>query len=425
MQTPLPPEVQVTDLWPASLRLALPRRDLGRGKLVCWLLLAAGLIEMALLAHLIQAALGGPNFILGSTLASFVSIFGLLTLAGTVPIWWGLAGLVGHRELEIKNDRLMTVERIGPFWRSKRWKIDSIYAFDVVPLVGDEKSNEQHPTPEIFKRMNVLLVRLEIGKQGMLAWGYPAEMLKPIAAALAEMGNAALQRSGQSGEIEVLVKWKKKGVAGGSEDEDEDEFEEDNIEDEEDSDGLPTRPADSRIEIERFPDGLTIRVPPAGIRKGSSGLFFFSLLWNGFMTVFSVFCVLGLVQGKANDFDGNEWILGLFLGVFWFVGIAMLLGAINMGRRQAALAVTGGQLMVLQTGLFGKKQRDWPAGEVKEIRAGPSGMEMNNVPILELQIVDQAGKKFGLLAGRDDAELHWLAWELTQAVSGRKTEVAE
>jgi hypothetical protein len=50
---------------------------------------------------------------------------------------------------------------------------------------------------------------------------------------------------------------------------------------------------------------------------------------------------------------------------------------------------------------------------------------MNNVPILELQIVDQAGKKFGLLAGRDDAELHWLAWELTQAIAGGKTEAAE
>jgi hypothetical protein len=152
--------------------------------------------------------------------------------------------------------------------------------------------------------------------------------------------------------------------------------------------------------------------------KGSSGLFVFSLVWNGFMTLFTSFVGLALWQGKVNGLDGADWVFVVFLVVFWLVGILMLLGALNMGRRQAALAVAGGQLLVIQTGLFGKKQQEWAAGDVKDITAGPSGMEMNEVPILELQIRDQSGKKLGLLAGRSDAELRWLAWELTQATTG-------
>ncbi len=86
-----------------------------------------------------------------------------------------------------------------------------------------------------------------------------------------------------------------------------------------------------------------------------------------------------------------------------------------MARRRAAFACTGGTLMVIQRGLFGSKQRDFEPGDVEAIRVGPSGMTVNDVPIRELQIFDDGATKFGLLAGRSDAELDWLAAELRQA----------
>src|SRR5262245_6673640 len=175
-------------------------------------------------------------------------------------------------------------------------------------------------------------------------------------------------------------------------------------------------PAGSQITIERFPDGLTIQIPPAGLWRGTHGFFAIALIWNaiiGFITLI----MLGVLLGSDAKKEKAVWAIPAFLSIFWLVGIGLLLGSLNMGRRRAAIAVTGGTLMIIQTGLFGSKQRDWPAGEVEAVCAGPSGMTVNDIPVLELQIFDGGANKFGLLAGRSDAELHWLANELRSALS--------
>jgi len=172
-----------------------------------------------------------------------------------------------------------------------------------------------------------------------------------------------------------------------------------------------SQPAGSSITIERFPDGVTIQVPPAGLWRGSHGLFAFALIWLGITVPISL-CVIGSMVGGQENANENAGALPLMFSLFWLVGIGLLLAAINMGRRKAAIAVTGGSLMVLQTGLFGSKQREWPPGDVEAIRTGPSGMTVNDKPVLELQIFDGGAAKFGLLAGRTDAELEWMAAEL-------------
>jgi hypothetical protein len=176
-----------------------------------------------------------------------------------------------------------------------------------------------------------------------------------------------------------------------------------------------TLPADSSVTIERFPDGVTIQIPPAGFWRGNM-LFPVALIWNGCMAAFSL-CLLGAIVNPAKNNDPAAfWVLPLILSVFWLVGIGLLLASINMGRRKAALAVTGGSLMVLQTGLFGSKQREWPPGDVEAVRTGPSGMTVNEKPVNELQIFDGGAAKFSLLAGRTDAELECIAAELRGAL---------
>lgn len=173
-------------------------------------------------------------------------------------------------------------------------------------------------------------------------------------------------------------------------------------------------PQGSRAISERFADGVTIQLPPVGI-AGTRGLFLLAALWNGFLGALSPALLLPLLAGKNKQPD-KVGVLLLVLGIFWCVGIGILLVAIHTARRRAVFAVTHGMLLVLQSGLFGSKQRDYKPGEVLDIRVGPSGMTVNDQPVLELQIMDGKAKKLGLLAGRPEAELAWVADELKLAL---------
>jgi hypothetical protein len=93
-----------------------------------------------------------------------------------------------------------------------------------------------------------------------------------------------------------------------------------------------------------------------------------------------------------------------------------LLGSINMGRRRAVLAVAGDRLLILLKGPFGSERREWARTDLRRIEVGASDMEVNNVPILELHIRPATGKTYRLLAGRDEAELRWLAARLRAAL---------
>jgi hypothetical protein len=69
----------------------------------------------------------------------------------------------------------------------------------------------------------------------------------------------------------------------------------------------------------------------------------------------------------------------------------------------------------MQRGIFGAKQREFPCEEIGDICLGPSGMEVNGTPVRQLQIHSRDGQQLGLLTGRDEAELEWLACELRAA----------
>lgn len=166
-----------------------------------------------------------------------------------------------------------------------------------------------------------------------------------------------------------------------------------------------TQPIESDVEVERAADGVTLKVPPLGVWRGSKMLFVMGLLWTGMVGCMVLMMLIKFIEGQ-NDLWPALLLLGL---VFLPIGIGLLLAAVNMGRRRAVLAVVGAQLLAMQTGIFGGKRGQWQRREIAQIRIGPSGMEVNEVPVMELQIHPKSGKEFGLLAGRGVKELEWLA----------------
>ena len=105
----------------------------------------------------------------------------------------------------------------------------------------------------------------------------------------------------------------------------------------------------------------------------------------------------------------TEWFVYLIIVGFWGIGIAMLVAAINMGKRHAVIDMIHDTLLITRKNLFGVKQHEWRRSDIESIRCGASGMEVNNEPVIELQIHPKEGKKVGLFSGRDVAELKWMA----------------
>jgi hypothetical protein len=175
-------------------------------------------------------------------------------------------------------------------------------------------------------------------------------------------------------------------------------------------------PPGSRLSVERFDDGLTVKVAPSGMTSGLLALFIGGAVCDAVGSLALISALIKWTAGQGK-FDPGE-LAGalLFFALFTAVGLALILASLNMARRQAALAVTDGVLMALQTGLFGSKEREWQPGEVLDVRVGPSGMEINNKPVLELQIVDAHGRKFSMLAGHQETDLYWLAEELSHSL---------
>jgi len=65
--------------------------------------------------------------------------------------------------------------------------------------------------------------------------------------------------------------------------------------------------------------------------------------------------------------------------------------------------------------VFKSNTRRWSCAEITNIKAGESGMRINDKPVLELQVLSSDAKK-GFLGGREEQELRWLATELRRVL---------
>ncbi|MEM9789346.1 MAG: hypothetical protein AAF842_02960 [Planctomycetota bacterium] len=180
-------------------------------------------------------------------------------------------------------------------------------------------------------------------------------------------------------------------------------------------------PAGSTLTIDVRSDGLTLRVPRQPIRKASKGTFGFAVLWLGFCGLITGFFLLHPLFGVGeSDVDYSDWkevamLLG-FAAVFWGVGIAILLAAINAARREVILDVVGDHLIATRSSLFGTRQDERTADDITLIHRGSTGTEVNGVPIQALQIESRSTKRLQLLAHLSDDEIDFVVDLLRRAL---------
>jgi hypothetical protein len=438
--------IEVTGTWPEGVHYRFPRRNLGRGRFLIWLVVWIGLgVAYWLLAGPIRRlVLNGPapgNIVMVAVWSS------LTVLLLRFPLWFGLGLLFGHREIGLHVDSLCTGERIGSLRRSKSWhlkRLKRLQIVDLLPVVPPKA-----PVLGLVDHLHVLTGVLDDGKRIVIAPGYPRSLLDPfveelskqISLAPAESGLEARESidgqalpdddqrrliacrdpqmlqetvaetlatqspsAGAQGRVEAAPSIRIQALIGEAREAMRKSAEPDEY----------NQPPGSDIQVEWFPEGITLRVPPAGIWKGSAGLFQFGILWCIVIAGFTILFVgAGIAQGA-----GVTAVFGVLaaMSVFWLAGAGMLLGGWKMGTRECVVAAVADSVMVMQTGLWRAKRREWPRSEVKTVRVGPSDMEVNDVPVAELQIHGAEGKLFGMLAGRDKRELTWMGTLLRQAL---------
>ncbi len=406
-----------TELLPGGMRFTLPyrssrkHRGIGIGSLCMGLVLTC-----FMLLWMYQPMTTGFGLIQkGQAFGLLLVGFGLLGLGGLVPglilLLFGLSILTNRSRctIEARDERLYANEDILLVtWRRKR-EIHAITELLIEPApLSPPNPDSMPPYPE-----NVLVgdwgivIRGDHIKDLRIAPGYPKELLHQLAEALADHlsdkisvrpfdGRSPNPESTlrQSGRPAVLIA---------------------NAEDFDENQPPPVQPMDSDATLERRPDGITIHFPPTGIWKGSKGLLFFSVVWNGFLAVMLIILIYSAI-GSPPPQGAVPWFVFLFFIPFLAIGVYMTLKAVTMGRSLVSIGTTGSTMIMMRKTPFRDTVKRWRAEDLEEIRVGPSGMEINDEAVMELQIRPRLGKKLGLLSQRDEYELHWVAAELNQAL---------
>ena len=91
----------------------------------------------------------------------------------------------------------------------------------------------------------------------------------------------------------------------------------------------------------------------------------------------------------------------------------IVLGQVIKGVRLAwgrgVLEVSADRLLISQVDPFGSQQGQWSRSELADVRVGPPTGNPEERPPWALRIYPKQGQPTGFLAGRDAAELQWLA----------------
>jgi hypothetical protein len=314
-----------------------------------------------------------------------VSVIGLLifVLAGCIPGALGLLIAFGRCRIDWRNQRLSVLDYAGPIRWRRRFPKNPVRKFTV--NVGGAEITNRPVTSGPLADLGALTAEFESGAKRVVVLGYPRDWLRDLAEDLSTRVGTSISTVNAPPVEVVDARVNPPQFADVS------------------------KPVDTEVKIESHAGGLRIEIPPAGLRKGSKSLFSFGILWCSFMTLFTFMAI----RSPAKTHEVTPYI---FIGIFWFVGLAMIGGAVNMARRRATLLIESGGLRLTQTGLVGTKQREWRRGDIAAVRADASGMEVNNRPVIELQIHPVTGRKAGFFAGRNTDELRWIATELRKAL---------
>lgn len=378
-----------------AIRYVLPKRSLGKLRRLGWVPIAFGLFMTVFMFFWmwgpISSSLGQQG--VGRWLGIGFGLLGLPGLAigiGIMALGVAILANASHTEILLGGGSVCAVERFGWLSLRRRRPIRDVKRL-VVQTGGIKVTDSRGMERKVAEDLAGLTAELGNGRKFPLVVAYPAGVVRELAARISAELPSAMRESVAEDPVPLVQV-----------------VERDTTEEAEDVE-VP-RPAATDILLREEPNGLAISVPAKGLWKGSQGLFFFSLLWNGFMLVFTA----AIIRDKP------PLPVSLFLLLFWGIGAGLLVGSIHMARRRVMIAIINDVLAYRSTSPIRTEEKRIPLEDVDTFRVGPSGVEVNNRPVMELQIIHRSGGKTGLLSNRTVDEQAWLAWVLRRYAAGRR-----
>jgi hypothetical protein len=385
------PEIR-SEHWPDRVTLQFPLRRIGRlrwaGLVPMLFGFALALLPASWIWSFVRQSFHGKMHGLEFVLLLFPLVF---VVAGFVPFRLGLFILCGRSRLKVTRDHIKVTE-LAPFvWRTRKVRVADIARLEWTDATHSKNPGSDSSFPQFIGRLGALSASLKKGGSKLLLIGYPGEWMEEVGKEL----SGFLQFTSTSvpvERVETLPLSSGSEPAGALAD-------------------LETQPAGSKIKIDGADPGrgLTFHVPPLGFASKTAGLVVFSLIWLGIVGVITF-----VAARPTRQLHFGEPLL--FLSLFWMVGLAMLYFSLRMALRRATITSDGSQLTVIQRGVAKSKTFSWPRTDIRAIKAAETSMKINEKPVLELQVFFSSGKK-GLLGGRDEQELRWLASELRKKLN--------
>lgn len=443
-------------------RLRLPMRDLGGLRQFGWLAIGGGVFTgLFMLFWISGPLLSGIDLLqqgqwFGWLLVGFAST-GLIGLSAAVTmLTFGIALLRQNTYglMEIRSDRLLAWERFGLLWkRVTNVPLDQIRALEIAPVPRELLG--QLP---LFGASSALETWCSLRAAGdgpslpgtWLASAYPRELLVQAAERLKAEAARTSTRGIRGTWMETPVCFTLPIADGGSSQSrgaaqfsDAGQFSGDG-DGEVQADGLtgamlglqaaaevssvrPQRPESCRVEVVRQPGQPTVfRLPALGFRGQAAGMLVFAFVWNGFIGLMAFFMLASAI-GKGDFWEPLPMLL--FMIPFVGVGVFLLVYGLNLARRTALIGVDPDFLFCETQGLRKKSWVEIPLVEVQSIEVGASGTELNDQPLMQLQIkhTTPAGQITRLFTGVPEAELEWIAseiWDEVRQVRGDRPSVS-
>lgn len=377
-----------------SFRLVLPRRILGKYR---WLGVAPLVFGLGI-GGFFYSWMSGPLQSISSSddyaSLAFSLFFGLLGLPGLLGgiglAFMGLS-IIAERtysEISVNRQHLRIIEHFGFLrWSWKRPSAD---------LAGLSFGHGIGAGGDVD--LGVIRISMDDGKGLIFAVGYPATLLQTTSETLARLLDQLQIASGFDPKVQESTADKTSSENDDSDDTLSPRNEQSAFTESQNAEAF--MPAGTKIIFTRDGDACAFSVPASGMFRGAA---LFTLIFSMFFIGFPTAMAVAVISEQTS--------IGIvfFLGIFIFIGLAILAYSIKTGTQRVLIAVTPDVLAYQQTSLYGTKKHKFSKSEITAIDVGPSGTTVNNKPIPELKVSVRGKGNIGLLQGVKIEELHWIA----------------